>query len=914
MKRVSIFIICILLTCCLSDGIANAQDLQLDQLPPEVTQLLHSNNASSKSKKPFDINRNDLVNKADSNYRCGKYLLAINYYIGALRQLKNHPEGDNTAVEDSALILYRLADCYHQLGLEQRNEKTLLEGIELIQNVDINSTAYRYLLTGLAEYYTNTRNNDNARELFLKAKSLFEINRDLGDEYHYMLFKMAKLEYNMGDPLFAMFCLRKCEDYFQKNDNENRSLYQDGVIDIKCLLSIAEFDLGMSERAKNRMNECMQLCEGDYKTGPGRLPMIYSTNAHLLLYDTNEPIEESLAYFRKAYELSNKIQKNDIGKELSLVEYLAGNDSTAQALALDISKQITHNTLSSLAYMSASEREQFWQYNNQFIQRSNFLLLNCGGHYSGEVYDNILFSKGLLLKASTFIGDTIMNSDNEAAKKRYHQVRELYSQLLNRNLDDNSIRKLQDSINALEKQLTSTFVSTGSLENGLSLTWKFTIKKSLSENEAAIEFAVIPELKRNLRFLTDSIDTEKYYYAFVVKEKSETPIAIKLCPESELKEILNMDMGNKISTERRMSNRYTNNDMKHTHGKRLYELIWEPIDKVLDENSTIYFSPAGLLNSLAMVAISDGERCLIEKYDMHQVSTTAQIPFIKQYNNSKSVPSSATLYGGITYDVPREIMEMEARRITPRGSDMDHSSSPSDEYFASAEMERGGTRKWYPLASSLDEVLFIDYCLRNAGIEDVKLYESTHATEESFKAMDDHSPQIIQMSTHGFYISDKKEIEENSYFSMYRPKAHGEANVSPMIRSGLILAGGNGAWTGKQIIEGIEDGILTAEEVSRLNLSGTELVTLSACQSGLGNTESSEGVFGLQRGFKMAGVKTLVVSLWNVNDDVTSKLMKLFYTNWISGDSKAEAFKKAQLAIKEQYSNPYFWAPFVMID
>ncbi|MBR2147819.1 MAG: CHAT domain-containing protein, partial [Muribaculaceae bacterium] len=107
---------------------------------------------------------------------------------------------------------------------------------------------------------------------------------------------------------------------------------------------------------------------------------------------------------------------------------------------------------------------------------------------------------------------------------------------------------------------------------------------------------------------------------------------------------------------------------------------------------------------------------------------------------------------------------------------------------------------------------------------------------------------------------------------------------------------------------------LTAEEVSRLNLSGTELVTLSACQSGLGNTESSEGVFGLQRGFKMARVKTLIVSLWNVNDDVTSKLMKLFYTNWISGDSKAEAFKKAQLAIKEQYSNPYFWAPFVMID
>ena len=149
---------------------------------------------------------------------------------------------------------------------------------------------------------------------------------------------------------------------------------------------------------------------------------------------------------------------------------------------------------------------------------------------------------------------------------------------------------------------------------------------------------------------------------------------------------------------------------------------------------------------------------------------------------------------------------------------------------------------------------------------------------------------------------------------MYKKRGSGTASVSPMIRSGLIMAGGNGAWTGKQIVEEIEDGILTAEEVSRLNLNGTELVTLSACQSGLGSAESSEGVFGLQRGFKMAGVKTLVVSLWNVDDEVTSELMKLFYVNWLSSGNKAEAFKKAQMAIKEQHPNPYYWAPFVMID
>ena len=907
MKQVGL-IICFLI-CCVSGNIANAQDLQLNNLPSEITQLLNLNNSSGRTKKNSDIRKTNYINKADSNYNNGNYLLAVKDYLGILDQLKHHLD-DTLTIEKYALILYKLAHCYHQLGFEQRTEKTLLEGIELIENVNINSNAYRYLLTDLAEYYTNTKNDYNARELFIKAKSLYEINRDLGDEYHIMLFKMAQLEANIGDPLFSMFLLHKCEDYFEATNKENSLNSYDYLIDIKCLLSKIEYNLGMCERAKDRISQCLQLCEGDNKMARW-LPTLYSTNAYLLLYDKNESIEECLTYFHKAYELSNRIQKNNIGKDIALIEYLAGNDSTAQVLSLDISKQITRNTLSSLAYMSSNERELFWQYNNQFIQRSNFLLLNCGGDYSAEVYNNILFSKGLLLKTFNFIGDNIMNSDNDSAKIKYHQVQNLYSQLLKRDIDDDSISKLQKKITTLEKQLASTFLTTSAIENQLSLSWNFTIQKSLLDNEVAIEFAVIPELKRDLQFITDSIDTEQYYYAFIVNNKAESPVAIKLCEESQLKEILNRDMGSQITNERRIGNRYTNNDSRYTHGRKLYELIWEPIDKVLEENSTIYFSPAGLLNSFSMFAISDGEKYLIEKYDMHQLSTTAQIPIIKQYNNR--IPSSAVIYGGITYDVSREQMTAEANNITYDDINMD-TPSQSDEYFASSETERSGSTKWEPLDKSLSEVLFIDSCLRSAGIEDIKLYKLAHATEESFKAMDEHSPQIILISTHGFYISDKKQIEENSFFSMYKKRGSGTASVSPMIRSGLIMAGGNGAWTGKQIVEEIEDGILTAEEVSRLNLNGTELVTLSACQSGLGSAESSEGVFGLQRGFKMAGVKTLVVSLWNVDDEVTSELMKLFYVNWLSSGNKAEAFKKAQMAIKEQHPNPYYWAPFVMID
>lgn len=135
-----------------------------------------------------------------------------------------------------------------------------------------------------------------------------------------------------------------------------------------------------------------------------------------------------------------------------------------------------------------------------------------------------------------------------------------------------------------------------------------------------------------------------------------------------------------------------------------------------------------------------------------------------------------------------------------------------------------------------------------------------------------------------------------------------------MLRSGLVFAGANRAWTGEDIIEGIEDGIATAEEISQLDLRGTDLVTLSACQSGLGDVQSSEGVFGLQRAFKMAGVQSLIVSLWPVSDDVTIEFMEILYSQWLNGSTKDAAFRKAQSEIKKSYKNPFYWAAFVMID
>jgi len=134
------------------------------------------------------------------------------------------------------------------------------------------------------------------------------------------------------------------------------------------------------------------------------------------------------------------------------------------------------------------------------------------------------------------------------------------------------------------------------------------------------------------------------------------------------------------------------------------------------------------------------------------------------------------------------------------------------------------------------------------------------------------------------------------------------------LRSGLLLSGGNNAWTNKPI-EGVGSGILTAEKIAGMNLLGAKLVVMSACQTGLGDVKNSEGVFGLQRSFKLAGAETLIMSLWEVDDTATAKLMSVFYQEWlISGKSKQEAFKEAQRQLRAENPAPFYWAAFVLMD
>ena len=235
-------------------------------------------------------------------------------------------------------------------------------------------------------------------------------------------------------------------------------------------------------------------------------------------------------------------------------------------------------------------------------------------------------------------------------------------------------------------------------------------------------------------------------------------------------------------------------------------------------------------------------------------------------------------------------------------------------FFNADSVLRGSA--WTFLKWAKKEVDSIKVILKGAGFNPV-VAEGKVATEELFKSIGKRhaSPRILHLATHGFFFPDPRGDISGGGDAVEKAPVF-KVSENPMIRSGLILAGGNHAWaTGKPLREGMEDGILTAYEISQMNLSNTELVVLSACETGLGDIQGNEGVYGLQRAFKIAGAKYLIMSLWQVPDKQTSLLMTTFYKKWLEEKMTIpEAFRAAQKELREAGLDPYQWAGFVLVE
>jgi CHAT domain-containing protein len=299
----------------------------------------------------------------------------------------------------------------------------------------------------------------------------------------------------------------------------------------------------------------------------------------------------------------------------------------------------------------------------------------------------------------------------------------------------------------------------------------------------------------------------------------------------------------------------------------------------------------------------------MDKYEIHQLTTTRYLAD-GTLKKEKPMQPSLALVGGINFDdIPDKTNEADKEQ-----SNEDFAFQTNLSQVNKRSSSNYGKRM-EPLPGTKEEVVNIAGLLNTSNWK-VQTRSDKKAGEYEFKKeLETKAPGVLHIATHGFAFPDEAK-KETSMMSMEKESTY-KVSGDPMVRCGLMLGGSNISWTGnpqKMIEQTGDDGILTAAEVANLDLSNTKLVVLSACETGLGKIEGSEGTFGLKRGFKLAGVEQMIVSLWSVPDKETMELMTLFYSDLTKTLNPVTSFENAQKEMRAKYpTDPEKWAGFVLV-
>ena len=325
----------------------------------------------------------------------------------------------------------------------------------------------------------------------------------------------------------------------------------------------------------------------------------------------------------------------------------------------------------------------------------------------------------------------------------------------------------------------------------------------------------------------------------------------------------------------------------------LYRLVWAPLEPYIDGITTIHYSTAGLFQQYRL-------SCGIRRQKLSQpplyaspLSQPAGCSGLSTTSHER--PQTVSLWGNMNYDA---IVNTGNTRASPASLLPGRLTTPVTKGLSGGPLPALGSTEITGLKA-----------IFTAGNCSFTSFEGATATEENFKAQAPMIKGILHISTHGFYTPFQKEKERS-----HIPGNFLSGIVDPLFRCGLAFSGANFYWLNGRSRKGCENGLLTGYEVAQLDLHQVELVTLSACETGLGDVTDNEGNLGLQRAFRLAGAGNLLVSLWQVPARQTAELLSLFYRNWLKGSSFSMALLDAQHSLQEKNYPPYYWAGFVLIE
>ena len=842
------------------------------------------------------------LNKLGKVYEeMGQYARAESLFLQALTIRKKI---NGQADPAYATSLNNLALLYKSMGEYAKAEPLLMKALTIRkEKFGENSLDYANSISNLASLYETLGQYVKAEPLYAQAVKIFKEKAGKNHpDYATSLNNLALLYQSTGEYARSVELFTDALNIQKNVLGEDHPGYLTTINNLAGTYQIT----GQYKKAESLY---LQALETEKKNlGEKHPDYVRSLNDLAYLYRREEKYKEAEVLYLQAIAIFKEVLGETHPSYAATLNNLAvlyesmGKYDKEEVLLSQTKAIETKNLLNVLSVFSEKEKADYITQQLALNHTANSFVYNYSGaspSFYKENYNLQLLLKGLSLADTKNAMDAVRNSSDTMVRQLFAHwqnnkivLGKQYSLAVTARRDD--LVQLEAQTEQTEKELNLASVVFRNQQQTNSITWK-DVQKNLQNDEVAIEFVSFDLYDKKW---TDSI----MYAAYILHKKDSVPIFVPLCEEKQLQQLF--DSAGKTASSM-VKKFYRGLELKNKNvanlGKELYTLVWQPLEPYLKGVKKVSYSPAGKLYSIAFHALPvDSTSVLMDKYQLQQYTSTRQVA-LRALENQTTKPENITLFGNASFTIDSLLLVKQK------------SNQPEKEYVSTSiytPQKRGSNNGvWIDLPGTAEEVKTIKQLFDQKKIN-TKTFVQTRASEENLKALNDNSPQILHIATHGFFLPepDKKKKEtglnsENTY----------TLADDPLLRTGLILAGANYAWSGRTSIDGIEDGIATAYEISQLNLSNTELVVLSACETALGDVKGSEGVFGLQRAFKMAGVKKMIVSLWQVPDKETAELMTVFYTYWMKGKTINNAFIQAQADMRKKYS-PFYWAAFVLVE
>ncbi len=812
-------------------------------------------------------------NTAECYRQAGKFKEAEPYYLEALRLeelLKTH-------IDAQASIYNNLGLLYKSQSNYPKSELAFAKSIKLYQSINSSGTVeISNPYNNISDLYRLTRNLDKGIEYASMAVQIRKVlTGEDNESYANAYTNLGLLYYEKGMYDEAEKIFLKSQEIYKKVLGESHPRYANCI----SILSSLSQTKGDFVKARKYLDESLRLMERT--TGKNTDKYAYALNSLAMLLINEKQYQQAI----DSYDKAANIFEQNFGKEnfnyldmiynKAFAQFCKSDWEGAKLSYMSIMGNYRKLIQDNFEIMTEEERAAFYETFadkfRMFIAFSNLYVFYHKKEDTKELRKAILEArlteKSLLLSGAANFAKKINESKDTALVRLHNEYinqKKHLQQLYKFSLEDLKLNnidlKAEQQMQAdLEKKLA---ISSSDFKEMVATKIDFQgVKEKLNQGEIAIEI-----IRSNSDFYG------VVYSALVIGKNYTEP------------KLVFMDSTAYFDTL--FVNEYKFNIHSKRKDTKSYNRYFSALESELKGVTKIYFSADGVYQQLNLYTLFNPKtaKYLIEQYEINQITSLNEL-FYK--NEKVSLQNNSALLLGFPEYKTKENSEVKVSEnlIASRSAFGDLDELP-------------GTKK---------ETEDINQIFINQNWKS-KLYLKSQATEEVVKAS--NSPTVLHIATHGFFLPkrDYKTEKINGFNAEI-------ASNNALLRSGLILAGASNYHV-DSITSKKEDGVLTAYEASILNLSNTELVTLSACETGLGDIVDGQGVYGLQSAFISAGAKNVLMSLWVVDDYATQKLMTEFYTLWINNYgkmTKREALRKAQLSLMAKYPDPYFWGAFVMI-